>query len=412
MVKGIGESQSLVMPKRKRRIVVRFRDNRQGWELDYLDHSGRRRRPVFATEQAALDEAARVSRELAQGAPSVDDPDTTLATYADRWLAGGGGEIEPKTLASYRQLLTLHVLPVLGSLKVRDIRRRHVKGLLMSKRAGRLQREKGKGSEHANSGYSKNTVRLIKAALSSVLTDAIDDGYLETTNPAYSAGRKRRTVSAPGEVRPLSWEERDVLLTSAAPDRRHHALLSVLAKAGLRPGEAMALKAVDLDFRSLSVLVERAVTDGGRVKGTKTHETRIVDLTPDLAAALKRHLAWVKAESLRSGSGDLEWLFPTQEGTPMDKDHLGGIFRRLLKRAGLPHHRVYDLRHTYASLLLADGAPLTYVSAQLGHANPTTTLRHYARWMPKKGKRWVNVLDKTAGRPFVEPKSGASEQEG
>jgi len=42
----------------------------------------------------------------------------------------------------------------------------------------------------------------------------------------------------------------------------------------------------------------------------------------------------------------------------------------------------YDLRHTYASLLLADGAPLTYVSAQLGHANSTTTLRHYARWMP------------------------------
>jgi integrase len=132
----------------------------------------------------------------------------------------------------------------------------------------------------------------------------------------------------------------------------------------------MALKAVDLDFRSLSVRVERAVTDGGRVKGTKTHETRIVDLTPDLAAALKRHLAWVKAESLRSGSGDREWLFPTQEGTLMDKDHLGGIFRCLLKRAGLPHHRVYDHRHTYASLLLADGAPLTYVSAQLGHANP------------------------------------------
>jgi integrase len=103
-----------------------------------------------------------------------------------------------------------------------------------------------------------------------------------------------------------------------------------------------------------------------------------VDLTPDLAAALKRHLAWVTAESFRSGNGEPEWLFPTQEGTLMDKDHLGGIFRRLLKRAGLPHHRVYDLRHTYASLLLADGAPLTYVSA-LGHANPTTTLRHYAR---------------------------------
>jgi integrase len=96
----------------------------------------------------------------------------------------------------------------------------------------------------------------------------------------------------------------------------------------------------------------------------------------------------------------------------MNKDHLGGVFRRLLKRAGLSPHRVYDLRHTYASLLLADGAPLTYVSAQLGHANPTTTLRHYARWMPKKGKRWVNALDKTTSSRFVEPKSGASAEGG
>ena len=189
---------------------------------------------------------------------------------------------------------------MLGSLKVREIRRRHVKGLLMSKRAGRLPRKKEKASEQeAKSGYARNTVRLIKAALSSVLTDAIDDGYLETTNPAYSAGRKRRTAPALVEVRPLPWEERDTLLTTAAPDRRHHALLSVLAKTGLRPGEGMALKPGDLDFRNLSIRVERAVTDGGRVKGTKTYESRTVEMTPDLAATLKRHLTWLKAESLR-----------------------------------------------------------------------------------------------------------------
>jgi hypothetical protein len=59
-----------------------------------------------------------------------------------------------------------------------------------------------------------------------------------------------------------------------------------------------------------------------------------------------------------------------------------------------PHFRLYDLRHTYASLLLAAGAPITYVSAQLGHANPTTTLRHYAKWIPSQGRRWVEVLDR------------------
>jgi hypothetical protein len=85
--------------------------------------------------------------------------------YDDRWLTAGGGEIEPKTLSSYRQLLTLHVLPMLGSLKVPEIRQRHVKGLLMSKRAGRLERAKGKAPRQTakTSGYAKNTVPLIKA---------------------------------------------------------------------------------------------------------------------------------------------------------------------------------------------------------------------------------------------------------
>ena len=55
------------------------------------------------------------------------------------------------------------------------------------------------------------------------------------------------------------------------------------------------------------------------------------------------------------------------------------------------------MRHTYASLLLAAGAPITYVSAQLGPANPSTTLRFYAKWIPSKGHRWVDLLDRLIG---------------
>jgi hypothetical protein len=65
----------------------------------------------------------------------------------------------------------------------------------------------------------------------------------------------------------------------------------------------MALRPGDVDFRALSIRVERAVTDGGRVKGTKAHETRMVDMTSDLASTLKRHMTWLKAESLRLGKG-------------------------------------------------------------------------------------------------------------
>jgi integrase len=90
----------------------------------------------------------------------------------------------------------------------------------------------------------------------------------------------------------------------------------------------------------------------------------VVDLTPELVAMLHRHLAWVKSEGLRQGRGEREWLFPNEEGNPMDESRVRKAFKRALKAATLPEFRLYDLRHTYASLLLAANAPITYVSAQ------------------------------------------------
>src|SRR5437867_6325094 len=96
--------------------------------------------------------------------------------------------------------------------------------------------------------------------------------------------------------------------------------------------------------------------------------------------------------------GDPEWLFPNEDGKPADESRVRKIFKRALRTARLPEFRFYDLRHTYASLLLAAGAPITYVSAQLGHANASTTLRYYAKWIPSKGRRWADLLDRLPER--------------
>jgi integrase len=175
-------------------------------------------------------------------------------------------------------------------------------------------------------------------------------------------------------------------------------VFTTLAKAGLRPGDAyaFALKPEDLDLQERTLRVERAWSLGG-LKATKTYEDRSVDLTPDLARLLQRHLAWLQTETLRRGWGKPVWLFPNEEGKPLDESRVRKAFKRVLGRAKLPGFRVYDLRHTYASLLLAEGAPITYVSAQLGHANPATTLRYYAKWIPSKGRRWADLLDRLAG---------------
>jgi len=81
------------------------------------------------------------------------------------------------------------------------------------------------------------------------------------------------------------------------------------------------------------------------------------------------------------------WVFCTEAATPLDESRVRKAFGRALRSAKLPGFRLYDLRHTFASLLLAHGAPITHVSAQLGHRDATTTLRWYARWLPRAEAR-------------------------
>ncbi len=376
-------------------IKIRFRTDRRLWEVDYRDGAGVRRRPLFPTEEDAHAHATKLFKTLGRRVVTTNH-DITLNAYATTWLLDIAVEKEPATVRSYTNLLNGHVLPVLGRTKLRDLHRSQIKAFLADKRRQEL---------------SKNTVRLMKAALSAMLSDAADDDIIDS-NPALQLGRRKASradkLSAAEriqKVRPMSWEQRDTFLEAVSPDRRYGVLFAVLAKGGLRPGEAFALKPDDLDLREDTVRVERAWALG-RVKPTKTAEERLVDLTPELARALQHHLVWLKAESLRRGRGEPEWLFPNEAGHPFDVKKVATVFHRYRRRAGLPHFRLYDLRHTYASLLLAAGAPITYVSAQLGHANPTTTLRYYARWIPGQGQRWVILLDRFGSKlePKMEPK--------
>ncbi|MGH2368519.1 MAG: site-specific integrase, partial [Chloroflexota bacterium] len=148
-------------------------------------------------------------------------------------------------------------------------------------------------------------------------------------------------------------------------------LFAVLAKTGLRPSEALALRGEDVE--GTRVRVERALVRG-QLKATKTEQARWVDLPDGLARNLPR------------GAGQ---CFTTPAGSLLDPSKVGKAFRACLKKAHLGHHRLYDLRHTYACLRLAAGAPITYVAQQMGHATPATTLRHYARWIPSGGREWV-----------------------
>ena len=271
-------------------------------------------------------------------------------------------------------------------LPLRKIHRGHVKALL---------------AKLADKGYSKDTVRLARATLSVLCGDAVDDQVI-ALNPVMQLTRRGRRTHAGAitkaerqrNITPLTYEQLATMLVTAARTlpQRDATLLLLHADAGLRPGEALAVQWEDFDATARTLSIGRAVSQG-EVGPTKTHELRTVDVTPRLAAALVQLQADAEKDALLAGGDPCPWIFPSSADTPLDPSAVAKMFRAVLREAKLPRFRLYDLRHTFATHLLAQGAPITYVSAQLGHAKPTTTLAFYAHWIPSGDKRFIDRLE-------------------
>ncbi len=368
------------------------RKDRDTWVVDFREATGQRVRLTARSREEAEEKLAEKIKESRKPVSLVENRDITLMAYAQGWLETAKLELALRTSRSYKQLLDVHVLPVLGHLRVRDLHQRDVKKLLTEKR---------------QSGLGKNTVRLIKAALSTVLSEATEDELIQV-NPALAPGKKkkRRPGQAPlPDVNPMSHAQLaafkhglDEMQGEGRVDRCIAMLLALMAGTGLRPSEALALRPGDLNLRERSVRVERAMDLDGRVKPTKTEETRSVDLSDTLIRRLSDYVTWLEAEAIAGGQSEASWLFPGDQGRPLSERYVRRVFERALRKAELPHFRVYDLRHTYASILLSEGVPLLYVSIQLGHSKPTTTLRYYAKWIPSGDRRYVDVLDREVAK--------------
>ena len=177
-------------------------------------------------------------------------------------------------------------------------------------------------------------------------------------------------------------------------DRRLYPFFLLLARTGVRLGEAFALQWPDLDLAGREIRVARAFSHG-RIDTPKSGHGRTVDMSRQLEAVLRHLHTERKAETLRRGWREMPlWVFCTTRGTMFNKGNVRRVFVRLLKRAGLPlHFSPHCLRHTFASLLLQQGESPVYVQRQLGHASIKLTVDTYGKWLPMGNKAAVDRLD-------------------
>ena len=376
------------------------RKDRDVWVVDYRDETGKRRRLMAATRQGAEGTLADKIKASREGRPTSSAlQNMTLHDYVARWLPRVRDEIEEKTWRSYKQNLDTHILPILGHLKVLALSPSDVAEFMNVKRKARYGPGEGRP-------YSGTALRLMKAVLSTVLTDAVElEKHFLPSNPALavtSRKKRNRVGQSRPEVNAMTMRQRDAFLAHARVREQQgrlpyaiRVMWELRVKTGMRPEEAYALQVGDIDLRSQTLRIERAISLG-KIKSTKIHKQRHVDLSDGLAALLTHYADFVKAEVVAGSRSEPYWLFPGRHGgivSEADERWHRDLFKHVIAAAQLPHFSPYDLRHTFASLLLSSNVPLLYVSKQLGHSKPSMTLDHYAKWLPKEEQRFVNVLD-------------------
>ncbi len=241
---------------------------------------------------------------------------------------------------------------------------------------------------------SSATVRNLKAYLSCILSQAVDDEMI-VSNPASKTGKLIKKTDSTENIQPFTWAEKELFeKTLREHYASHYPLFLTKLRTGMRIGEIIALKPGDIDFNGNFIEVRRSCVRG-EVATTKSGKVRRVDMSNGLRKVLKSYLTKRKQEALKKGWGQPpEWLFYNNNGNLIDINHLRKrVFYKVLEKAGLRHIRIHDLRHTYATLRIASGHNIADVSKQLGHHSIKITVDTYYHWLPGTGKSEVDQLD-------------------
>jgi integrase len=289
----------------------------------------------------------------------------TLSQYLDRWLElAARPKLRTRSFADYRSLLRRYVRPNLGE--------RMLTGLApfdVQQTYCRLQER----------ALSPRTIQYTHAVLHAALEQAVAWRLLDS-NPVSGVElpKPRRA-----EMRVMRPDEARRFLDHIA-GTRHGALFGLALTTGMRPSEYLALRWSDIDWEEETASVTRSLKKGtgwSFAQTKRTRSRRVVKLAAWVIVEL-RSLWLAEVTECCETPVEVRPIFRSVSGRPINSDYLARVFKRRLQEAGLPPMRLYDLRHTAATLALSAGVPAKVISEQLGHASCAFTLDVYTHVLP------------------------------
>lgn len=373
--------------------------------VTWTEPDGTRSRRIVSAPTAAeaRDKLDALRRELHLGTLAPAGRAATVAAYLAEWIERDRIRVRPSTWLVREQHVRLWLIPALGRIALARLTSTDVERALAGfLKAGRpvTGAEATNGARPRRRSVSPLTVTHIRTTLRIALNDARREG-LVGRNAAADA-RPPRVPTTPIAYLPAP-EVRRLLDTTR--DDEYGPLYALAASTGLRQGELLGLAWGDVDLAAETLTVRRSLArtaEGGyALAAPKTARSRRTIPLPRTARdAFLRRRGRQDAAEATAGSAwqDRDGLvFTDSIGRPLVPRHVSYAFERAQAAAGVPRIRFHDLRHSAATLMLAEGVPLAVVSEWLGHTGIAITASHYAAVVPALRHEAAAAMDRALG---------------
>lgn len=341
--------------------------------------------------RAAEKELAKFIAEI-ENTKFLETSNVTLAEFINKWIEYSEANLSPKTSWEYKRILTNYVIPTLGHIKLEKLKPTHLQELYKQ-----LQTDGVRGDGKPG-GLSARTISNFHRVLSSVLESAVQ-WQLILINPA-----KRIKPPKYEKKQAAHYDEGQVFALLQAlkgEQSKYQAIINLAIATGLRRGELLALEWSDIDFENNTLTVNKAYyytpEKGSFTKSPKTETSkRVVSIPPAVVDILKEHKKQQTKNRLALGElwTQTNRIFTAYNGKPMFPDTISSWLPKFLKRNGLPHLSFHGLRHTAATLLIAQGIHAKTISSRLGHSNISTTMDIYGHALKSSDQEAAQKMDK------------------